>query len=70
MGAAVGARNYSKYYELEADRLGAKMIFQTGYDPVSDAAYFNRIADPGHKFLGMHPPNSARIAAVRVAVGK
>ena len=46
------------------------MIFQTGYDPVSDAAHFNRIADPGHKFLGMHPPNSAQIAAVRVAVGK
>ena len=70
MGAAVGARNYSKDYELEADRLGAKMTFQAGYDPVLGAAYFTRIVDPGNKFLGTHPPNSARIAAVRVAVGR
>ena len=46
------------------------MTFQAGYDPVLGATYFTRIADPGNKFLGTHPPNSARIAAVRAAVGK
>ena len=34
IGAAVGARNYSKTYELEADRLGAQMTLSGGFDPV------------------------------------
>ena len=70
IGAAVGARNYSKTYELEADRLGAQMTLNGGFDPVKGAAYFTRIPDPGNKFLGTHPPNRARIAAVRAAVGR
>ena len=70
IGAAVGARNYSKTYELEADRLGAQMTLSGGFDPVKGAAYFTRIPDPGNKFLGTHPPNRARIAGVRAAVGR
>lgn len=70
IGAAAGARNYSKNYELEADRLGAQMTLSGGFDPVIGAAYFTRIPDPGNKFLGTHPPNRDRIFAVRTAVGR
>ncbi|HAB36898.1 MAG TPA: peptidase M48, partial [Rhodobacteraceae bacterium] len=32
--------------------------------------FFNRIPDPGNRFLGTHPPNSQRIATVeRTAAG-
>ena len=70
IGAAVGARNYSKNYELEADQLGAQMTLNAGFDPVLGAAYFTRIPDPSNKFLGTHPPNDDRIAAVKAAVGR
>lgn len=65
VGATVGARAYSKNYELEADRLGAIVTHQSGYDPVRGVAYFTRIPDPGNQFLGTHPPNSQRIALVK-----
>lgn len=70
IGAALGARTYSKEFELEADRLGAVIAHQAGYNPVLGAAFFNRIPDPGDRFLGTHPPNAERIAAVnQVAAG-
>ncbi len=70
IGAAVGARSYSKNFELEADQLGAILTQRAGYDPVRGAEYFTRIPDPGNKFLGTHPPNAARIETVRRAVGR
>ena len=70
LGASVGARSYSKDYELEADAIGTVIAHQAGYDPVRGAAYFTRIADPGDRFLGTHPPNARRIETVRrVAAG-
>lgn len=69
-GAVVGARRYSKEFELEADALGTVIAHNAGYDPVRGAAYFTRIADPGNQFLGSHPPNADRIKTVRrVAAG-
>lgn len=65
LGAAVGARTYSKEFELEADQLGTIIAFRAGYDPVNGAAFFARIPDPGNKFLGSHPPNAARLQIVR-----
>ncbi|MBD3677521.1 MAG: M48 family metalloprotease [Rhodobacteraceae bacterium] len=65
IGATVGARSYSKEFELEADRLGTVIAFRSGYDPARGAAYFARIPDPGDKFLGSHPPNARRVEAVR-----
>ncbi|MCC7321428.1 MAG: M48 family metallopeptidase [Rubellimicrobium sp.] len=65
LGAAVGARTYSQDYELEADRLGTAIALRAGFDPLVGAAFFARIPDPGNRFLGTHPPNSARINAVR-----
>ncbi|WGW05120.1 M48 family metallopeptidase [Tropicibacter oceani] len=65
LGATVGARTYSKDFELEADRLGTIIAAKSGYDPVRGALFFNRIPDPGNRFLGSHPPNAARMAIVR-----
>ncbi len=65
LGAAVGARSYSKEFELEADALGTVIARRAGYDPVRGAAFFTRIPDPGNRFLGTHPPNAARIETVR-----
>jgi len=68
IGAAVGGRVYSKDFELEADALGALIAKRAGYDPLIGAAFFQRIPDPGNRFLGTHPANSDRIATVRRAV--
>lgn len=65
LGAAVGARRYSKDFELEADKLGTIIALRAGYDPVRGAQFFARIPDPGNRFLGTHPPNSQRIETVR-----
>ncbi|QFT59018.1 Peptidase family M48 [Sulfitobacter sp. THAF37] len=68
LGAEVGARRYSKDFELEADQLGTIITARAGYDPLRGAEFFTRIPDPGDKFLGTHPPNAARIAVVRRTV--
>ena len=65
IGATVGARAYSKDFELEADALGTVIAFRSGYDPERGAEYFQRIEDPGNVFLGTHPPNRQRIETVR-----
>lgn len=65
VGATLGARRYAKDFELEADALGTVIAYRAGYDPERGAAFFDRIPDPGNRFLGTHPPNAARIATVR-----
>ena len=65
LGAQVGARRYSKDFELEADALGTIITARAGYDPLRGAEFFTRIPDPGDRFLGTHPPNSARLDTVR-----
>lgn len=65
LGAAVGARTYSKEFELEADALGTVITKRAGYDPVRGAEFFTQIADPGDQFLGTHPPNAQRMEIVR-----
>ena len=65
LGAAVGARSYSKDFELEADRLGTIIAARAGYDPVRGADFFFRVPDPGDRFLGTHPANAERVQVVR-----
>ncbi|MGJ8603571.1 MAG: M48 family metallopeptidase [Marivita sp.] len=65
IGASLGARTYSKDFELEADRLGTVITAKAGYNPVRGAQFFNKIPDPGNRFLGTHPPNAARMEIVR-----
>ena len=70
LGAAVGARSFSKEFELEADGLGTIITHRAGFDPVRGSQFFGRIPDPGDRFLGTHPPNAARLETVRrVAAG-
>ncbi|MDH3265235.1 MAG: M48 family metallopeptidase [Paracoccaceae bacterium] len=64
LGATVGARSYSKDFELEADALGTVIAWRAGFDPARGAEFFTRVPDPGNRFLGTHPPNSARRAIV------
>ncbi len=65
LGAAVGARSFSKEFELEADALGTVIAARAGFNPLVGAEFFGRIPDPGNRFLGTHPPNSERLAVVR-----
>ncbi len=68
IGGTVGARRYSKDFELEADALGARIAQQAGYNAVRGVLYFQDAADPGNTFLGTHPPNADRIRVVRRSV--
>ena len=68
LGAEVAARSYSRSYELEADALGAEIALIAGYDPILGAGFFDRLPDPGDRFLGSHPPNSQRKAVVAETV--
>jgi len=63
-GAELAARQYSQEFELEADVLGAEIAYLSGFDPIKGAAFFDRLPDPGKKFLGTHPPNAQRKALV------
>jgi Zn-dependent protease with chaperone function len=65
LGAQVGARSYSREFELEADALGAEIAFRAGFDPVTGSGFFDRLPDPGDQFLGTHPPNAQRKQIVR-----
>lgn len=72
LGATVGARSYSKEFELEADSLGTEIAFVAGYDPILGAAFFDRLPDPGDRFLGSHPANADRkrvVAATAARLG-
>ncbi|MES2914365.1 MAG: M48 family metallopeptidase [Pseudomonadota bacterium] len=68
IGAEVAARSYSREFELEADALGAEIALRAGYDPVRGADFFDRLPDPGDRFLGSHPPNAERKALVAATV--
>lgn len=65
LGGSVGARSYSKEFELEADALGTVIAKQAGFDPVRGAQFFTQIPDPGDRFLGTHPPNAKRLETVK-----
>ncbi len=64
-GAAIGARTYSKDFELEADSLGTVIAARAGYNPLVGAQFFFRIPDPGNSFLGTHPANADRLRTVQ-----
>ncbi len=68
LGAEVAARGYSREFELEADALGAEIALIAGFDPVRGTGFFDRLPDPGDRFLGSHPPNAERKAVVASTV--
>tara|TARA_R110002051_G_scaffold270752_2_gene331202 strand:+ start:461 stop:1186 length:726 start_codon:yes stop_codon:yes gene_type:complete len=70
LGAQIGARTYSKSFELQADALGAVIAQRAGFDPLKGAAFFFRIPDPERSLLGSHPANAERFATVQRAVAQ
>ena len=62
--AELGARRYSKGFELEADALGTEIAWRAGFDPMVGAQFFSRLPDPGNRFLGTHPPTGQRYEVV------
>ena len=64
LGAQVGVQAYVKDFELEADQLGTIITYNAGYNPLVGAKFFDRIPDPGDRFLGTHPPNAQRVQIV------
>jgi predicted Zn-dependent protease len=69
LGAQVGVLlPYSRWHELEADRLGLTYMAQAGYDPVEAVAFWqtfaSRKAGAGQmpEFLSTHPADATRIA--------
>lgn len=64
LGAEVGVQNYSQEFELEADQLGTVITHSAGYDPLVGMKFFQRIPDPGDRFLASHPPNAERVEVV------
>ncbi len=68
IGGTIGARRFSKGFELEADRLGARIALRAGYDPLRGVLYFADAPDPGDGFLASHPPNGDRIRVVQQTV--
>jgi len=68
LGGLIAISGFSKEFELEADALGAVITEVAGYDALAGAQYFRRMRDPGHKYLGTHPPNAQRLQTVRQAV--
>jgi predicted Zn-dependent protease len=55
---------------LEADSLGTEIAFVAGYDPMLGAAFFDRIPDPGDRFLGTHPANADRKRTVAATLAR
>lgn len=68
LGAVVAARSYSREFELEADALGAEIALLAGFDPVLGSGFFDRLPEPGDRFLGTHPTNAQRKAQIAATV--
>jgi len=70
VGGFVGARTYSKDFELEADELGTIITHKSGYRPSIGVRFFNRLPDPGDRFLGTHPANPDRVRVVQATIAR
>lgn len=77
LGLSVGLSSvllsYSRNAESEADALGARIMAESGYDPIEMAAFFETLEAAGGargpEFLASHPNPGNRTAAVRAEVG-
>lgn len=70
IGGFVGARTYSKDFELEADELGTIITHKSGYRPSIGVRFFSRLPDPGDRFLGSHPANPDRVRVVQSTIAR
>jgi predicted Zn-dependent protease len=73
LGIGVGANSlllkYSRDAERDADRLGARMMAQAGYNPLEMARFFEKLQAQGSRggpaFLSSHPDPGNRIQIVQ-----
>ena len=68
--AALVQLSYGREAELEADRVGLKIMAMAGYDPREAVEFWGRMAALGGggapiEFLSTHPSNENRIAQIR-----
>ena len=66
---------YSRDAESEADRVGAKIMYEAGYDPHAMAAFFENLkaeggGSGGPQFLSDHPDPGNRAQAVNEAISQ
>lgn len=65
---------YSRDAESEADRVGAKIMYEAGYDPMAMAEFFTKLQKEGGpggpQFLSDHPDPGNRAAAVKMAIAE
>jgi hypothetical protein len=65
---------YSRDAESEADRVGAKIMYEAGYDPMAMADFFAKLekegGSGGPQFLSDHPNPGNRAAAVKMAIAE
>ena len=63
LGGAVGARSYSKTFELQADAIGTHIAARAGFNPSIGAQSFTRFGG-SNALLSTHPASPDRIATV------
>jgi hypothetical protein len=63
---------YSRDAESEADRVGAKIMYEAGYDPMAMVQFFQKLEKEaganGPQFFSDHPNPGNRAAAVKAAI--
>src|SRR3954471_24317871 len=75
LGLGSAFMKYSRDAESEADYVGAKLMYETGYDPHEMARFFDRLAEEsgdkgGPQFLSDHPNPGNRSEAVTKAIAQ
>jgi beta-barrel assembly-enhancing protease len=75
LGLGSAFLKYSRDAESEADYVGAKLMYETGYDPKEMARFFDRLAEEsgdsgGPQFLSDHPNPGNRAEAVTSAISQ
>ena len=67
---------YSRSHELEADRLGVRLMAEAGFDPRGAAAFWERMVALNEKaarplaWLSTHPADDDRLAALQVEIAR
>ncbi|MCI0349487.1 MAG: M48 family metalloprotease [Acidobacteriales bacterium] len=65
---------YSRDAESEADRVGAKIMYEAGYDPQGMVSFFQKLEEEGGsrgpEFLSDHPNPGNRAQNVKVAISQ
>ena len=75
LGLGATFMKYSRDAESEADYVGAKLMYETGYDPHEMARFFDRLAEEtgdkgGSQFFSDHPNPGNRSEAVTKAIAQ